>query len=249
MAVLLHTIDNNNLDDDEMRDLFNGYSTGDREWTFEERAFTEGEFRDTFVDVLSNEILHDTAAAFLHRNRIAVLRFSAPMQSEIDLQRDIFFVEVPGSQYCHMQSCIYFRTSPLSQTIANCYETARLGLMTEYEILDLIEPANNRHQLALIDTWFDIDNWFDILAAHGDAGIDRLDNIVNGYDPEHQLDPVADEFVPEIAPLFQNRQGQGGQGVVAYWDVRDLVERVEEEQWYNIPPPEFIEFVDNNRIV
>jgi hypothetical protein len=117
--------------------------------------------------------------------------------------------------------------------------------MSEYDILDLIEPANNRHQLALIDTWFDIDNWFDILAVHDVANLDRLDNIINGYDPEHQLDAVADEFVPEIAPLFQNRQGQG-QGAVAYWNVRDLVERVEEEPWYNIPPPDF---PDNNRIV
>lgn len=230
----------------KMRDIFYGYHTGERQWTFERQTFTEGEFRDVFVDVLSNEILHDAAAAFLNRDRITIYRFSAPIQSDFDIQRDVFFVEVPGSQYWNMQSCVYFQTSPLSQTIANRYETAQLGLMTEYEILDMIEPTNNRHQIALIDTWFDIDNWFDILAAHDDADrldIDRLDNIVNGYDPEHQLDPVADEFVPEIAPLHLN------QPAVAYWNVRDLVERVEEEQWYNIPPPEFIEFVDNNRIV
>lgn len=232
----------------KMRDIFHGYHTGDRNWTVQQRTFTEGEFRDVFVDVLSNEILHDASAAFLNRDRLTVYRFSVPVHSEIDIQRDVFFVEVPGSEYYDMQSCIYFQTSPLSQTIADCYETAQLGLMTEYDILDMIEPTNNRHQIALIDTWFDIDNWFDILAAHGDAHIDRLDNIVNGYDPEHQLDPVADEFVPEFAPFH-------GQGAVAHWNVRDLVERrveeerVEEEQWYNIPPPELIEFVDNNRIV
>jgi hypothetical protein len=250
MAVLLTltTINRQQPPDDEMRNIFHGYHTGERNWTVEWRTFTEDEFRDLFVDVLSNKILNDASIAFMHRERLTVYRFSVPIHSELDIQRDVFFVEVPGSQYYSMQSCIYFRTSPLSQTIANCYsyETAQLGLMTEYDILDLIEPTNNRHQIALIDTWFDIDNWFDILAAHGDAHIDRLDNIVNGYDPEHQLDAVADEFVPEIAPLFQNHQGQGA---VAYWNVRDLVERVEEEQWYNIPPPEFIEVVDNNRIV
>ena len=229
-----------------MRDIFHGYHTGDRQWTFERVALTEDEFRDVFVDVLSNEISHDAAAAFLYRDRITIYRFSVPIQSEFDLQRDVFFVEVPGSQYYDMQSCVYFRTSPLSQTIANCYETAQLGLMTEYEILDLIEPENNRHQIALIDTWFDVNNWFDILTVHnvaadlGRLDMDRLDNIVNGYDPEHQLDPVADEFVPEIAHLFH------GQGAVAHWNVRDLVERVEEQPWYNIIPPEFI---NNNRIV
>ena len=229
-----------------MRDIFHGYHTGDRQWTFERQTFTEGEFRYVFIDVISNEIFDDAAAAFLHRDRITIYRFSVPIQSELDIQRDVFFVEVPGSQYCDMQSCVYFQTSPLSQTIADCYETAQLGLMTEYEILDMIEPTNDRHQIALIDTWFDIDNWFDILTAHGDADIDRLDNIVNGNDPEHRLDAVADEFVPEIAPLFQNQQGQGA---VAYWNVRDLVQRVEErveEPWYNIIPPEFN---DNNRIV
>ena len=226
--------------DNKMRDIFHGYHTGDRQWTFERRTFTEDEFRNAFVSVLSNEILHDASAAFLHRDRITIYRFSVPIQSELDIQRDIFFVEVPGSQYYDMQSCVYFQTSPLSQTIADCYETAQIGLMTEYDILDMIEPTNNRHQIALIDTWFDIDNWFDILTAHDVADIDRLDNIVNGYDPEHRLDAVADEFVPEIAPLFQ-----GGQGAVAYWNVRDLVQRVE-EPWYNIIPPDFN---DNNRIV
>lgn len=101
--------------------------------------------------------------------------------------------------------------------ITGHYENAQLGLMTEYEILDLVEPANDRHQRALIDTWFDIDNWFNILGVCDVADIPRLDNIVNGYDPERPLDPVADEFVPELGPNIQDAG--------AYWNVHHLLDR------------------------
>ena len=217
-----------------MRDIFSDYNTGDRQWTFERQTFTEYEFRDLFEDVFPNEVLHDAAAAYLYREWITVHRFSVPMQRHpAALQRDVYFIEVPGSQYCEMYSFVYFQTSPLAGMIADHYENAQLGLMTEYEILDLVEPTNDRHQRALIDTWFDIDNWFDILSVHDIADHPRLDNIVNGYDPERQLDPVADAFVPELGPMngmneMNDMNGMNdmneNQGAIAYWDVRQLIE-------------------------
>ena len=181
-----------------MRDIFSNYHTGHRQWTFEYQTFNEYEFRDLFEQVLPNNILHNAALAYMLYDRIAVRRFSIPMQSSAGLCRDVYFVEITGSQYCDMYSCVYFHLSPFADTIADHYANAHIGIMTEYEILDLVEPTNDIHQRALIDTWFDIDNWFDILRTNDVADHPRLDNIVNGYDPERQLDPVADEFVPEF---------------------------------------------------
>lgn len=226
-----------------MRDIFSGYMTGDRQWTFESQTFTEAEFRDLFEQVLPNEILHAAAAAYLYRAHLTVLRFSVPMQRyPANLSRDVYFIEVPESQYCDMYSCVYFNTSLHTTMIREHYERAQIGLMTEYEMLDLIEPTNERHQRALIDTWFDIDNWFAILSSQqnmeDNLRIDNvLVNIVNGYDPERQPDPIVDEFNPEFGAMNMNHMnredqedqvddaGHAGAGAAdAYWNVQHLLE-------------------------
>ena len=180
-----------------MRDIFTSYNTGTRRWTLESQTFSESEFASLFNGVFPNNIMHHATGAYLQQhNRLTVDRFSVPMNKCGGLIRDVYFVEVPESQYREMYSCVYFQGSPLANMITEQYRTAKLGLMTEYEILDLIEPTNDCHQRALIDTWFDIDNWFEILSVINVADISRLDNIVNGHDPELHLNPITDEFVP-----------------------------------------------------
>jgi hypothetical protein len=210
-----------------MRDIFSGYHTGDRQWTLEHQQFNEPEFRDLFGETLPNDMLARILAVFENCNLIVIRRFSVPMQGHDGLCRDVYFIETPGSDYCEMYSCVYFQRSPFAGAIAEHYENASIGLMTEYEILDLVEPANDRHQRVLIDTWFDIDGWFEILGACN--VIPRLDNIVNGYDPERPLDPVVDEVVQFVYRVLEqgwnnvNDNNDNGNNIPNNDDINEVI--------------------------
>jgi hypothetical protein len=95
--------------------------------------------------------------------------------------------------------------------------------MSEYAILDMIEPMNEGHQWALMETWFDIDNWFEILRIHNlevNRDIDAIERITNGIAPR-ELNARADEFVPELAHVWQQQQ-----------------QEQERDDWMQ-PPPDF----------
>jgi len=190
VGLLHHPIIDRPTEQIQMIDIFSKYNTGSRQWTFETREFTYGEFQD-FAQVFTNDILHRAETAYDANPDVCITirRFSVPIHQHpsCGFLRDVLFVSYPGSQYSDMFSCVYIETSPLVDIIADQFGNSQRGLMSEYEILDLIEPSNDRHQRALIDTWFDIDNWFEILRTHEIANIQRLGNIVNG-DP---VEPAA----------------------------------------------------------
>ena len=202
-----------------MRDVFNSYDTGLREWTYARRRFDEPGFHTTFDTVLPNEYLHAGAAAFLAVTHIDVLRFSVPMNGAHPyLRRDVLFIEIPNSQYCKMFSFMHTRNTDVDGAFD---DNAYSGALCEYDILDLIEPSNESHQRALIDTWFDIDNWFEILRTYALENAGEIEDVINGRAPE-PLNAAADVFIPELIPMhLQMHQHQPA--AVAFWDVRDLI--------------------------
>lgn len=243
-----------------MRDIFNGYNTGDREWTFSRKHFTEREFREAFFRLLPNDILHGAALAFLYIDHIDVLSFSVPMDvpdRSSNLRRNVLFVERPGSDYWTMFSFMWRQRAGVVGGIVQAFaENAHTGNMSEYDMLDMVEPMNEGHQGALMETWFDIDNWFEILRIHeleNIHDIDAIENITNGRAPR-DLDARADEFVPEIAHILQEQQQdwmqpppdfqqqpqqQPQQQRVRGWDVRMLVEEQNinnDNIWNNVIP-------------
>lgn len=247
-----------------MRDIFNGYNTGDREWTFSRKRFTEGGFRTAFSRLLPNDILHDAALAFLHVDHIDVLSFSVPMDvpdQSSNLRRNVLFIQRPDSDYWTMFSFMWRQRPGVVGGIVQAFaENAHTGNISEYDILDMVEPMNEGHQGALMETWFDIDNWFEILRIHeleNIHDIDAIENITNGRAPR-DLDARADEFVPEIAhilqeqqedwmqpppdfqqPQPQQQQEQHQQQPVRGWDVRMLVDNNinnDNNIWNNVIP-------------
>jgi hypothetical protein len=210
-----------------MRDIFNGYTTGTREWTYDRKRFGEGEFRSTFEHLLPNDIIHDAAAAFLAVTHLDVLLFSVPMnRSHPGLQRDVIFIQRLDSQYWNMFSFMSFydHRDPLNRV----FEDAHSGALTEYDIIDLLEPANEMHQRAIIDTWFDINNWFEILQSYDLESLGEIEDIINGQMPE-PLNAAADEFVPELIPAQLEPEPEPEpqqlqqQQVFAQWSVLDLL--------------------------
>lgn len=243
-----------------MIDIFHDYNTGDREWTFSRKLFTESGFRAAFSRLLPNDILHDAALAFLHVTHIDVMSFSVPMdvsEHSRNLRRNVMFIQRPGSDYRTMFSFMWRQRPGVVGGIVEAFaENAHIGNMSEYDILDMIEPMNEGHQWALMETWFDIDNWFEILHMHeleNIHDIDAIENITNGRAPR-DLDARADEFVPEIAHNLQELQEQPHQAwmqpppdlqqqpqqQVQGWDVRMLVENVinnnDNNIWNNVIP-------------
>jgi hypothetical protein len=221
-----------------MRDIFNGYNTGDREWTFSRKRFTEHDFRQIFFRLLPNDILHDAALAFLHVDHIDVLSFSVPMDvpdQSSNLRRNVLFIQRPDSDYWTMFSFMWRQRPGVVGGIVQAFaENAHTGNISEYDILDMVEPMNEGHQWALMETWFDIDNWFEILRIHeleNINDIDAIENITNGRAPRG-LDARADEFVPEIANIWQEHAQQQQEqeqhhdyyDEVRGWDVRMLVD-------------------------
>jgi hypothetical protein len=154
-----------------MRDIFNGYNTGDREWTFSRKSFTEHDFRQIFFRVLPNDILHDAALAFLHVDRIDVMIFSVPMdvpEHSRNLRRNVLFIQRPDSDYWTMFSFMWRQRPGVVGGIVQAFaENAHTGNMSEYDILDMVEPMNEGHQGALMETWFDIDNTTTTTTATG----------------------------------------------------------------------------------
>jgi hypothetical protein len=249
-----------------MRDIFNGYNTGDREWTFSRKRFTEREFREAFFRLLPNDILHDAALAFLYVDHIDVLSFSVPMDvpdRSSNLRRNVLFIQRPGSDYRTMFSFMWRQRAGVVGGIVQAFaENAHTGNISEYDILDMVEPMNEGHQGALMETWFDIDNWFEILRIHeleNIHDIDAIENITNGRAPR-DLDARADEFVPEIAHVWQEhaqqqqqqqhdeawmqpppdiQQQPQQQQQIRRWDVRMLVENNinnDNNIWNNVIP-------------
>lgn len=198
-----------------MRDIFNGYTTGSREWTYDRKRFSEGEFRLTFENLLPNELIHEAAAAFLAVTHLDVILFSVPMNlSHHGLQRDVLFIQQFDSQYWNMFSFLSFYNH--NDPVNRAFENAHSGALSEYDIIDLIEPTNDAHQRALIETWFDINKWFDILQSYDLEGLGEIEDLVNGCAPE-PLNATADIFVPELAPSqLQPLQ-------IAQWSVLDLL--------------------------
>lgn len=217
-----------------MIDIFHDYNTGDREWTFSRKRFTERGFRAAFSRLLTNDILHDAALAFLHVTHIDVMSFSVPMdvsEHSRNLRRNVMFIQRPGSDYRTMFSFMWRQRVGVVGGIVEAFaENAHIGNMSEYDILDMIEPMNEGHQWALMETWFDIDNWFEILHMHeleNIHDIDAIENITNGRAPR-DLDARADEFVPEIADIWQEHAQQQQQQDARY-----------DEGWMQPPPPDF----------
>jgi len=242
-----------------MIDIFNGYSTGNREWTFSRKRFTEHEFRTAFFRLLPNDILHDAALAFLFATHVDVMNFSVPMANQVadtNYRRNVLFVQRPGSDYWTMFSFMWIQRVGVVEGLVSAFaENAHTGNMSEYDILDMIEPMNDAHQWALMETWFDINNWFDILRRHDletNRDIDTIENITNGRAPR-DLDVRADEFVPELADILQAPQIQAAHAAHAaqQQDVRILIENWDWNQGWNdeddediIPIP-----VNDDRIV
>ena len=210
----------------KMRDLFNNYNTGLREWTYHRKQFDERSFHATFDTVLPNEYLHAGAAAFLAVTHIDVLRFSVPMNGgHPDLRRDVLFIEIPNSQYWKMFSFMHTRNTDVDGAFDD--NNAHSGALCEYDILDLIEPSNESHQRALIETWFDIDNWFETLRAYALENAGEIEDVINGRAPE-PLNAAADVFIPELIPMHlqmhqHHQHHQHQPAAIAAWNVRDLI--------------------------
>jgi hypothetical protein len=192
----------------------------DREWTFVQKHFTEREFREAFAQLLPTEILHDAALAFLHTNRIDVINFAVPMTNQYtNLKRNVLFIQRPGSNYFTMFSFMWVQPNDngwLGRAFAG---NTRTGNMPEYAILGMIEPMNEGHQQALIETWFDVDNWFDMLLIHN---INTIENIINGVSSREQQDEHDAWMQPP--PDFQDGVPQQPHPApVPAWDVRILL--------------------------
>jgi hypothetical protein len=209
-----------------MFDIFTNYTTGSREWTYSRKRFTEYEFRSAFEGLLPNGILHDAAAAFLAATHIDVFSFAVPMNRSVPLgmQRMALFIrQYDTSEYWNMFSFL----GDNSLGAIRAFDDGHTGSMSEYDILDLIETRNDAHQRALIETWFNIDNWFGILTLYGNQQLHgEIEDVINGQAPE-PLNPAADAFVPELAHHLQLQaiqpRAQQVPVPVAYWDVRDLI--------------------------
>lgn len=206
-----------------MIDIFTNYRTGPRHWTYTRKRFTEIAFRSTFERLLPNEILHEAAAAFLTTTHLDVLSFEVPMNRSVPngMQRSVLFIQrYNESTYWNMFSFL----GDNSVGAIRAFDDGHLGTMSEYDILDLIETQNETHQRALIETWFDIDNWFRTLTLYSNDLHGEIEDIINGQAPE-PLNPAADAFVPELAHHLQLQaiQPRAQQVPVAYWDVRDLL--------------------------
>ena len=206
-----------------MKNIFADYITGTREWTYIRKRFTETEFRSTFTDILPNDILHDAALAFLATTHLDVMLFSVPMNRSVPpgMRRDVLFVRQDGdSEYWNMFSF-------LSDYPIRAFDYGHSGLMSEYDIIDLVETSNDAHQRALIETWFDINNWFRILTSWTwNASNEDIEDVINGRAQE--LNAAADDFVPELTPLQMQalgaqRMNQQQQQVFAQWSVLDLL--------------------------
>ena len=208
-----------------MRDIFNNYNTGLREWTYERKLFEEGEFYSTFEALISNELQNEASTTFRVATHIDVMMFSVPMnRSHAGLHRNVIFIQQINSQYWNMAS--FLSPDDYSESLNRAFDDAYSGMLCEYDIIDLIEPDNDKHQRVLIETWFDISNWFDILTSY--EGIAEIENIINGNAPE-ALNAAADTFVPELTPLqlqaLQMRALNLLQPAVpvAHWNVQDLL--------------------------
>ena len=137
------------------------------------------------------------------------------------MQRSVLFIQrYNESTYWNMFSFL----GDNSVGAIRAFDDGHLGTMSEYDILDLIETQNETHQRALIETWFDIDNWFRALTLYSNDLHGEIEDIINGQAPE-PLNPAADAFVPELAHHLQLQaiQPRAQQVPVAYWDVRDLL--------------------------
>jgi hypothetical protein len=204
----------------------------DREWTFVQKYFTEREFREAFNRILPTDILHDAALAFLHTNRINVINFSVPVTVPVtsqhtNLKRNVVFIQRPGSNYFTMFSFMWNQRNDNVEEHRRAFaENARTGNMPEYAILGMIEPMNASHQQALMESWFDIDNWFEMLRIYNIA---TIQNIINGISPheqqqEQEQEPEQDddEAWMQPPPEFQQAQLREWQPAPA-WDVRMLL--------------------------
>ena len=209
-----------------MRNIFSEYSTGLREWTYARKRFEEGEFYSTFEALISNELQNEASTTFRVATHIDVMMFSVPMnRSHAGLYRNVIFIQQQfNSQYWNMAS--FLSPGEYSGSLNRAFGDAYLGMLCEYDIIDLNEPDNDNHQRVLIDTWFDINNWFDILTSY--EGVAEIENIINGNAPE-AFNAAADVFVPELTHLqlqtLQRRALNLLQPAVpvAHWNVQDLL--------------------------
>lgn len=178
-----------------MFNVFNNYNTGAREWTYFRKNFVESEFMLTLGRYLTPEIEVMVRERFDVASHIDVLMFTVP--SSARMARKVVFVKRPNSDYWAMFSVIGNDAELVERSFV---ENSYRGNMTEYDILDMIEPSNGVHQDVLITTWFDIDGWLTILRRYN---LDRTDNLypleqhINGR-PGARLDPSAVEFVPRL---------------------------------------------------
>jgi hypothetical protein len=179
-----------------MFNIFAEYATGTREWTYYRKNFAESEFMLVLGRYLTPEIDAMVRERFDVASHIDVLMFAVP--SSARMARKVVFVKRPNSDYWAMFSVIGNDAELVERSFV---ENSYRGNMTEYDIIDMIEPSNGVHQDTLITTWFDIDGWFNILGMYdGDVDTNRiylLEQYINGR-PGMRLDPRADEFVPQI---------------------------------------------------
>jgi hypothetical protein len=179
-----------------MFNIFAEYTTGTREWTYGRKNFVESEFMLVLGRYLTPEIDAMVRERFDVASHIDVLMFTVP--SSARMARKVVFVKQHNSDYWAMFSVIGNDAELVERSFV---ENSYRGNMTEYDILDMIEPSNGVHQDVLISTWFDIDSWFTILRRYN---LDRTDNLypleqhINGR-PGARLDPRADDFVPQAA--------------------------------------------------
>ena len=117
-----------------MRDIFNGYMTGNREWTFSRKQFTEAEFRAAFSRLLPNDILHDAALAFLQVDHLDMLSFGVPMdvpEHSMNLRRNVLFIQRPNSDYRTMFSFMWRQRAGVVGGIVQAFaENAHNGNMS-----------------------------------------------------------------------------------------------------------------------
>jgi hypothetical protein len=178
-----------------MFDIFKSYNTGAREWPYLRKNFTESEFMLVLGRYLTPETETMVRSSFDVASHIDVLMFTVP--SNARMARKVVFVKQPKSDYWAMFSVIGNDAELVERSFVN---NSYRGNMTEYDILDMIEPSNGAHQDTLINTWFDIDSWFTILKRYDVNAADNLyllEEHINGR-PGMRLDPRADEFVPKL---------------------------------------------------